>query len=74
MKFFNEQIIFLKSLAPPPGGNKSGVRGPKQKNNLNNIEMTLNNINYKKNNNNYVINPSLQESAEKQIKKLLKVE
>ena len=66
IKKLNEQIVFLKSLPP---GNKLGI-GPKQKNGLNNIEMTLNNINYKKNNNNYVINPSLQESAEKQIKKL----
>ena len=67
IKKLNEEIIFLKSFQ---SGNKSGVVGPKQKNNLNNVEMTLNNINYKKNNNNYVINPSLQESAEKQIKKL----
>ena len=68
IKKLNEEIIFLKSL---PSGNKPGVVGPKQKNNLNNVEMTLNNINYKKNNNNnYEINPSLQESAEKQIKKL----
>ena len=67
IKKLNEEIIFLKSFQ---SGNKSGGVGPKQKNNLNNVEMTLNNINYKKNNNNYVINPSLQESAEKQIKKL----
>ena len=67
IKKLNEEILFLKSLHP---GNKSGIMGQKQKNNLNNVEMTLNNINYKKNNENYVINPSLQESAEKQIKKL----
>ena len=67
IKKLNEEIIFLKSLSP---GSGAAGPGPKQKNNLNNVEMTLNNINYKKNNNNYVINPSLQESAEKQIRKL----
>ena len=67
IKKLNEEIIFLKSFQ---SGSKSHGVGPKQKNDLNNVEMTLNNINYKKNNNNYVINPSLQESAEKQIKKL----
>ena len=45
IKKLNEEIIFLKSLPP---GNSSGGAGPKQKNNLNNVEMTLNNINYKK--------------------------
>ena len=67
IKKLNEEILFLKSLHP---GNKSGILGQKQKNNLNNVEMTLNNINYKKSNENYVINPSIQESVEKQIKKL----
>ena len=68
IKKLNEEIIFLKNLVP--GGQHTGP-GPKQKESLNNIDMTLNNINYRKNNNNnYVINPSLQESAEKQIRKL----
>ena len=68
IKKLNEEIIFLKGLVP---GSKHSGPGPKQKENLNNIDMTLNNINYRKsNNNNYVINPSLQESAEKQIRKL----
>ena len=68
IKKLNEEIIFLKGLVP---GSKLSGPGPKQKENLSNIDMTLNNINYRKsNNNNYVINPSLQESAEKQIRKL----
>ena len=68
IKKLNEEIIFLKSL--PPANKPTGI-GLKQKSNVNNVEMTLNNINYKKyNDNNYVINPSLQESAEKQIRKL----
>ena len=68
IKKLNEEIIFLKNLVP--GGQHPGP-GPKQKESLNNIDMTLNNINYRKNNsNNYIINPSLQESAEKQIRKL----
>ena len=67
IKKLNEEILFLKSFQP---GNHQGGAGPKQKNNLNNVEMTLNNINYNKNKNNYVINTSLQESAEKQIRKL----
>ena len=66
IKKLNEEIYFLKTVPP---GYRAGV-GQKQKSNVNNIEMTLNNINYKKPNTNYVINPSLQESAEKQIKKL----
>ena len=64
IKKLNEEIYFLKTL--PPGVKRGASQA--QKNLANNVDMTLNNINYKKPIN--VINPSIQESAEKQIKKL----
>ena len=64
IKKLNEEIYFLKTL--PPGVKRGASQA--QKNLANNVDMTLNNINYKKPVN--VINPSIQESAEKQIKKL----
>ena len=59
IKKLNEEIIFLKSMNYPK----------KQQNNSSNEEIIINNQNNQKINN-YIINPSLQESAEKQIKKL----
>ena len=64
IKKLNEEIYFLKTL--PPGVKRGASQV--QKNLADNVDMTLNNINYKKPIN--VINPSIQESAERQIKKL----
>jgi len=64
IKKLNEEIYFLKTL--PPGVKRGASQA--QKNLANTVDMTLNNINYKKPIN--VINPSIQESAERQIKKL----
>ena len=61
IKKLNEEIIFLKSMNLYPKN--------KPQNNASNEEISLNNQNNPKINN-YIINPSLQESAEKQIKKL----
>ena len=62
IKKLNEEIIFLKSINSYPKKNSL------QQNNLLNEDMK-NKINNPKLNN-YIINPSIQESAEKQIKKL----
>ena len=64
IKKLNEEIIFLKSLNSI--SNKNPIN---QNNNVSNkSDINFNNNNLKINN--YVINPSLKESAEKQIKKL----
>ena len=64
IKKLNEEIIFLKSLNSYPKNNFI-----KNQDNAPNEEISINNQNNPKINN-YIINPSLQESAEKQIKKL----
>ena len=66
IKKLNEEIIFLKSINSYPKNKDMNLL--KQKNNLSNEEIANNKNNPKMNN--YVINPSIQESAEKQIKKL----
>ena len=65
IKKLNEEIIFLKSMNSYPQKNIDSL---KQQNDMPNEEIK-GGINSPKINN-YIINPSLQESAEKQIKKL----
>ena len=65
IKKLNEEIIFLKSI-----NSLSNKPPSKQANNISNENILLNNNQSAPKMNNYIINPSLQESAEKQIKKL----